>query len=78
MMKADDAAYQAARDAEILEAIQLGKPLEEFDWDGTDEMEKYSVELYTRYKASKDILGNMMAMLGSTAGFLGGLFGKKK
>ena len=77
MMAADEAAYQAAKEAELLEAAQLGHSLEEFDWDGTDDMAKYSTSLYDRYKDSKDIMGSMMAAFGNAAGFFGGLLGKK-
>ena len=78
MMKADEEAYQAEKAAEALEAAQLGQATEEFNWDGTEEMEaRYSTAVYTRYKDSKDLLGGMMAAFGDAAGFIGGLFGEK-
>jgi len=78
MMKTDEEAYQAKQAADALEAVQLGQPLQEFDWEGTDDMEaKYANALYTRYQNSKDLLGGMMAAFGNAAGFFGSLLGKK-
>eukprot|EP00606_Chrysophyceae_sp_TOSAG23-5_P001242 GSChrysophyteH2.ASY1.ANO1.389.1 assembled CDS len=76
MIKEDEEAYIREKEAANLEAMQLGNEVLEYDWDGCDDMERYTFALYDRYKASKGGINQMMAMMGNAGDFMGSMFNK--
>ena len=75
-MEEDAKLIEKEKEENEAEAVAAGRPIKEFDWDNTDEMEKYQFELFKRYKDSKSIMGSLGAMLGDAGDFFSSIFGK--